>query len=175
VQNRDGHSQEAPVPSIEEVEARMRPGVFSQGGFLGPDEVLRDVIAGDEEVIRALGVTCEWIGERLEELISLTLEPGKNRATSQDFKVLLERFKGFQMCPWSRAPHSHQCTAGGGARFASIDWEIINKRNKIRVRGPGLATHLIRDHHFFEGLDSPYRLDPKELVRLLGSREVKDQ
>jgi len=155
------------APSIEEVEARMRPGVFSQGGFLGPNEVLRDVIIQDEEAVHGLGVTCEWIGERLEELISSAMDSQARRGAGQHFKVRLERFKGFQICPWSSAPHSHQCIVGGGVRFASIDWDILNRRNGIRMRGPGLTTHLIRDHHFFEGLQSPYRLDPKALVSLL--------
>lgn len=32
---------------------------------------------------------------------------------------------------------------------------------------PGLIIHLIREHHFFEGFGSPYRVDPTELARLL--------
>ena len=35
--------------SEREVEANMRPGAFSRGGFLGSDENLRDVIAADSK------------------------------------------------------------------------------------------------------------------------------
>jgi hypothetical protein len=76
-------------------------------------------------------------------------------------------YKGFQMCPWSSAPHERQCTAGLGVSFASLDWHILNRNSALRMRGPGLAVHLIRDHCFFEGPGVPDRLDPLALVRLL--------
>jgi hypothetical protein len=31
-----------------------------------------------------------------------------------------------------------------------------------------MMPHLIRDHRFFEGPRSPYRLDPEQLARVLG-------
>ena len=74
------------------------------------------------------------------------------------------------MCPWSAAPHQHQCTAGLGVQFASLDWDISNLQAHRRMHGPGLAVHLIRDHHFFEGFDGPNRLDPGALVQLLDAQ-----
>jgi hypothetical protein len=35
------------------------------------------------------------------------------------------------------------------------------------MRGPELITHLIREHGFFEGFESPYRVDPRALAELL--------
>jgi hypothetical protein len=155
-------------PNLEEVEARMRPGEFSQRGFLGPHERLGDILAQDAETIRQLGVTCEMIAERLQRLIERALtSQGKRARVDGRFDVRLEQFKGFQMCPWSSAPHQHQCTTGLGVQFASIDWEISNRRADRRMHGPGLAVHLIRDHHFFEGIEAPYRLDPRALVCVL--------
>jgi hypothetical protein len=39
----------------------------------------------------------------------------------------------------------------------------------LELTGPTLITHLIREHGFFEGLESPYRVDPERLPRLLTS------
>jgi hypothetical protein len=33
--------------------------------------------------------------------------------------------------------------------------------------GPDLIVHLITEHGFFEGQESPYRVDPERLARLL--------
>jgi hypothetical protein len=153
-------------PSLDEVERRMRPGAFSQGGFLGPHERLRDVLAEDAQTVTTLGVTCERIAERLRQTLERALVSPRRRARVDGLFVQVEKFKGFQICPWARSPHQGQCTAGGGVQFASIEWDIANARGE-KIHGPGLAVHLIRDHHFFEGKDSPYRLDPRRLVSLL--------
>jgi hypothetical protein len=164
----DQPSQASPGPNVEELEARMRPGAFSQLGFLGPHERLGDVLTRDAETVRILGVTCEAIAERLKTLIEHALDSPRKRArVQQHFDVSLEQYKGFQICPWSSAPHQRQCDAGLGVQFASLDWDISNRQAGLHMRGPGLAVHLIRDHHFFEGLGTPYRLDPAALVRLL--------
>lgn len=65
---------------------------------------------------------------------------------------------GYQMCPW-----------GCGAR-SDFDFKVENERAGEVVKGPGLIVHLIREHHFFEGLRSPYRVDPFKLVKVLELR-----
>ena len=37
----------------------MRPGAFSQGGFLGEDERLEDVLAADARALEELGLSAE--------------------------------------------------------------------------------------------------------------------
>jgi hypothetical protein len=46
------------------------------------------------------------------------------------------------------------------------------------MEGPGLIIHLIREHGFFEGLNSPYRVDPIDVnghlkVRGFGQLKVR--
>lgn len=155
-------------PSMDEVEARMRPGAFSQRGFLGPNERLRDVLQQDAETLAALGVRYEQIADGLQGLIERALASSARRVrVGSLFSVRVEQYKGFQMCPWASAPHQRQCSVGRGVQFASLDWEISNHQRNLRVRGPGLIVHLIRDHHFFEGVKAPYRLEPSLLTRLL--------
>ena len=69
-------------------------------------------------------------------------------------------FAGSQKCPWSRST-GQLCDRG------CTDWAIRDRHRDLRMRGPSLIVHLIREHGFFEGLASPYRVDPRELAELL--------
>lgn len=52
-------------------------------------------------------------------------------------------------------------------QYKSMDKYILNTRLGRVIAYPGLAVHLIRDHHFFEGKRCPYRVDPIEAVYVL--------
>ena len=146
----------------------MRPGAWSAGGFLGPDERLADVLQADSEVVERLGLSVEQIASALERLVAAGASaPRRRRRVPPHFDVHVSVLKGFQICPWTQDPHGGQCTAGGGVRFASLDWRIDNRSARKGMHGPGLGVHLIRDHAFFEGRESPYRMDPHELAQLL--------
>lgn len=145
----------------------MRPGALSQAGFLGENERLKEVLARDGQAIANLGVTYEELAGQLDILIRTAEATPRHAARIGHFKVKVTLYPGFQMCPWSPDIHHGQCTAGGGVQYGSLDWNIRNQRTGQEIRGPGLIVHLIRDHHFFEGFESPYRVSPTELTRLL--------
>ena len=73
------------------------------------------------------------------------------------FQVFIAQYRGLQECPWG-------C---GYDSWASFDFLILNRPSGMYVTGPGLIVHLIRDHHFFEGFESPYRVDPAKVVQVL--------
>jgi hypothetical protein len=52
--------------------------------------------------------------------------------------------------------------------LSSLDWWVENLRTGQVLQGPGLIVHLMHDHHFCEGQESPYRVEPVALVELLG-------
>ncbi len=58
------------APSISELERRMRPGAWSQMGFLGCLESLEVVIAQDNQTLKALHISCEQIADALEKYCS---------------------------------------------------------------------------------------------------------
>jgi len=171
----------------------MRPGGWSVKGFLGPDESLTEVLDRDASTLLVLRVSYEDLAGGLERLLTayqevkqLALEeaieadrtkPGviddaqfsrsleRVTATDPRFAVAEWNYLGSQTCPWS---HDDVRTEWS----SSSDWQIRNLRTGEQIprpgmRGPGLIIHLIRDHHFFEGSESPYRVDPTELARLL--------
>ena len=81
------------------------------------------------------------------------------------FDISSTRWFGVQRCPWSAfVPEVCERTLPDAA---STDWEIENCRTGKRVAGPGLIVHLIAAHGFFEGRESPYRVDPHELAEVL--------
>lgn len=146
----------------------MRPGAFSRVGFLGPRESLKEVLDADRLEVERLGLTFERLAEPLETLIDAAENsPTRNAKIEGRFRVEVEIFTGFQICPWASDPHHAQCDAGLGVRHASINWRIVNLRTRREIRGPGLAVHLMRDHHFCQGKGSPLRVDPGELADVL--------
>jgi hypothetical protein len=80
------------------------------------------------------------------------------------FEVLMISTFGYQECPWSPTE-----LLGGGKPCAagSSDWGIRDRQRGLEMKGPELITHLIREHGFFEGFESPYRVDPRALAKLL--------
>lgn len=72
-------------------------------------------------------------------------------------QVFIEQYRGLQECPWG-CEYEH---------WGSFDFLILNRQSGRCVTGPGLIVHLVRKHHFFEGLESPYRIDPAEVVEVL--------
>jgi hypothetical protein len=147
----------------------MRPGAFSRTGFLGQHERLSDVIAADAETLQKLKLSYEAIASRLDALIAAAKASPANRASLGELECRVQIYQGFQICPWAPVPARAQCSAGQGVRHGSIDWSIVNLRTGEEVKGPGLVVHLIRDHHFFEGVMSPNRVDPSRLARILMS------
>lgn len=155
---------ECRVP-LEEVEARMRPGRFSEKGFLGPNETLRQVLDADAHALDDLGISAQHLAEQLGSLLEKAVTLGKIRVGP--YRIKVQRYKGPQICPFAPEPFENPCPAGGPIRFSSIDWDIRNTQNKVRLSGPGLIVHLMGAHSFFEGPESPYRVDPRNLARLL--------
>lgn len=200
---------------IEELQKRMRPGAWSQQGFLGENESLLSVIAEDRRVLEQVGIPSTQIALQIEQTLQ---EAKKQRLSSQlallnqrkvssrqidgkeqqssdrlrvrqsghlypdlyprkalpqfsfgnlpnpnfgvlvdKFQVFITRWRGTQACPWGC-----KCDAA----WASFDFLILNRNNGEFFTGPALIVHLIQQHEFFEGKESPYRVDPLKVLRV---------
>ena len=143
----------------EILEASMRPGKLSMGGFLGDAERLDEVLRADDETVRRLGLTHEQIADRIEYFIRVIGYPTKEGKVV-DGKYLGGGvvYRGCQTCPWKDLgimPHSN------------LDLFVRNQDTHEELRFPGAIVHLIRNHYFYEGKQSPYRVDPEQAVRVL--------
>jgi hypothetical protein len=111
-------------------------------------------------------------------------------------QIFLQVNLGYQSCPWTmlrrpysaaEAPRPQQICCAGSVRILSPvlgaalpcsegvtfrhgdrDFLIIDRARRTYLRGSGLLPHLIREHRFFEGAHSRYRLDPTRAARVLG-------
>jgi hypothetical protein len=167
----------------------------SSHGFLGADESLDDVLARDAETMARLGVSYDQLADALDELLATAVEMWSEPVPPEEFEEYMARqtdypnlyepetiphfnldhlpdsqlgylighlqvfivsYKGWQDCPW-----------GCDARGAS-DFMVVNRQTGGSVTAPELMPHLIRTHHFFEGLGTPFRTDPERLASVLG-------
>lgn len=179
--------------SIPELETRMRPGAWSHGGFLGPTESLGAVLAQDRQHLEEAQVTHDQVADALERVLQLALDqreglraqeverrdidmpdlsrpcpvplfspdrlpdPQTGYLVKGVLQVFFTFFRGFQGCPWGCADST----------WGYFDFLILNRRSGEYLTGPGLIVHLIRAHRFFEGNESPYRVDPPKAIRVL--------
>jgi hypothetical protein len=219
-------------PSISDLEKKMRPGVCSGGGFLGPTESLAAVLEQDSATLAKSGFSHAQIADALERVLQTAQDqrdaqlaelasilqsgrpqPGRLRTALElaqesilagrdkssglaaaaferrdvqipdlyhpesipsfsldhlpdvdtgylvddRLQVFFAQYRGLQDCPWN-CDYDH---------WAYFDFLILNRRSGEFVTGPGLIVHLIREHHFFEGLASPYRVEPASVIHVL--------
>ncbi len=179
--------------TVVELEKRMRPGALSRMGFLGPDESLQAVVQRDAQALASLAISYEQLAAALQRVLGVAFEqrnsikgselrqretpypdlyhPSRNPHFSLrelpdvelgfmvdgHLQVFITQYRGPQECPWG-CPFDP---------WGSFDFLLLNRNTGEYVTGPGLIVHLIREHRFFEGLESPYRLDPERAARVL--------
>ena len=145
------------MPNVEQLEKLMRPGISSQGGFLGSEEKLVNLLAEDESAVKNLGITHEQIAARIEYFIRAVGYPSREgKVIDSNFRVSGITYRGIQECPWKDS-----------GNYSNLDFVITNLRLNESLPFPGLIVHLIRMHHFYEGRKSPYRVDPELAARIL--------
>jgi hypothetical protein len=122
--------------------------------------------------------------------------PAQRGVAVGDHDVFLEVHLGYQHCPftrlrrpWSDDPPrmevirrrvkdivhltaaTDSCLPCGpelSYRHGNLEFLVVHRDTGQSLRGSGLLVHLIRDHRFFEGDESPFRLDPERAARVLG-------
>jgi hypothetical protein len=182
--------------SINELEKRMRPMAYSDLGFIGINESLEAILQSDESRLQKLGISHEQISGKLKNILADALNQRRKicETNYQEFserekydstlwrrkpapifsldklpdikigylieskyQVFFLQFFGFQECPWN-------CEYDTWSSFIIL---LLNREIAQCIQMPGLIVHLIREHHFFEGVESPYRVDPFKLAQIL--------
>lgn len=129
------------------------PEGSSEAGFLGWGESLEAIQTEDAATLAELDLSAKSLGMKLREVL--------DSEGSGGFSIEKERWFGGQKCPFDschesiRFPHS------------DIDFTLVNILTGEGIVGPGLIWHLIAEHGFFEGKYSEYRVDPRQLARVL--------
>ena len=154
------------------VEKRMQPGAWFAPGFLLENTSLAGVLENDRRTLAALSVTAGEIGQKLAELLE---QAGKSDwfwpLRTAGFKVEIRRRRGFITCPW--APDEFEPCTVGHMTPPTANQFLIQRGFRRRLEGFELSVHLIRDHAFFGGPGSRFRIEPEQAVAVLGLGDPK--
>lgn len=138
------------------VQESLRAGILARDGFLGDDaRHFPQIIQEDMEALAALGTTAAEVADAMERLTKEGLAAVGVPVQAGAFRVLVEEYMGKIPCPFRdhrAAKRNTDVTDAAGRSFAWSD----------------LCIHLIRVHGFFQGIGSPFRLEPVALAEFLG-------
>lgn len=145
-------------PAEQTIRDRLEPGALSIEGFLGHDErPLADIVAADTSEVEAAGLTVEELGSFLESLHAAADSGWEGRVPLFEGRITVrsDETMGQIPCPFACGDHCHK---------AEIAVKDAQGNNLLRFTP--LDAHLIRNHGFFQGKGSAYRIAPAELIVL---------
>lgn len=143
-------------PANDAARNLMAPGVLARDGFLGTDSrPIAEIVAADQAVLEEAGTTAEQIADLLDEF---------HRVADEGLEAPRPVYGGratVQLCEvMGRIP----CPFGCGHRAHKACIRVMSEQGEI-ILTP-MHAHLIRDHGFFQGEGSPFRVAPRVLVDL---------
>lgn len=145
-------------PQLQKAQESMQPGVITLYGFLGSDtRNLVDIITEDDGAVKRLGLSHAHIAQAMEEYRDKGKDGlGEFTKVNPYFEVRVESVRGKLPSPF-----------GGPGLFTKTNTVVRNKKLEKEVVYSDLHIHLIKDHGFYQGKNSRFRIDPKELARVL--------
>lgn len=145
------------TPAMRSAQESMQPGVITEEGFLGNEELpIVDMIVRDEGEMINRGLTFEKAAERLSYLMKEG-QKGLGEPVTIDNKWLIRVVdpRGQLPCPFKDGLF-HKMTA-----------EITRKSTCEKLIVTDMSIHLLLEHHFIEGKGSQFRLEPQLMKRVL--------
>jgi hypothetical protein len=147
--------------TIAALEKKMRPGMSSQAGFLGPDERLLDVMAADNRyVVEDRGLTHQELARHLHAMGAIALRDRKSgtdtefRYHGRRYRVQVTLWRGFQPSPFGDGTKAH------------VDAVVENLDNGTSIEYSLLVPHMIERYGFYEGHGTPYRVEPRQVLEV---------
>ncbi|WP_051822693.1 hypothetical protein [Desulfonatronum thiodismutans] len=146
-------------PLEAQLYSHLGPSRFSALGFLGQDaRDFEDILADDARTLDRLGVSRERLVQGLREVYERALQAGGDpvRAGTGSFAECLE-CRGRVPSPFP-----------GEGTFAKHQVRVFRDDGTETLVITSLALHLIERHGFFQGIGSPFRIDPAQAASVLG-------
>jgi len=141
--------------AIADLEKKMRPKALSKVGFLGVEENLVDVLAADNAlVVDQMGLTHQQLAWHLRVLAAA----GDNEALGYEgrkFKITVASAKNFIDSPFADGTKTN------------TDVKLHNLDNGKKLQYSLLVPLMIERYGFYEGQDTPFRVEPKHIVEVL--------
>jgi hypothetical protein len=136
-------------PFLAGIERSLHRGVYLKGD----DRPLARILQDDAEEVARLGMDLEETGDRMKRLFEEG-RAGLGDPVTVDgtFEVAVIEDRGILACPF----RDH---------FASpkIIIDATNLKTGRRLRFSVLGMHMVREHGFFQGKGSPFRIEPEDL------------
>jgi hypothetical protein len=145
------------TPSERDAARLFEPSKFSGDGFLGTDtRPVEQIIAADRAAVDALGTTCEAIAEQLAAVYDLAERALGDPVDLRNGMVATH----FESRGKSPSPFR------GDGLFPKGEVVISGGPSNKRLRLTRLGISMIRNHGFFQGRGSPYRIEPEDAAGL---------
>lgn len=169
--------------SIASLEERMRPGKDSDGGFLGRNESLIDVLASDNDYVLSQGLTHQDLAEPLLHLNKMG-QDGEIEYQGQKFRVKIVRYRetGQGSSPFSSAVEKPKPAYRGkqdsplnDGTFTSTQLTVTNPENGASISYSGLLADMISRYGFYEGHQTRYRLEPARIIEVFSYLKKRGQ
>ena len=149
------------APDEHNLDARLGPSKFAAEGFLGTDtRPVEEIIADDMRALESTGVAKSALVESLRNAYEtardalgaeVSIRPGVYAVFYESMGRIPSPFRGDGVFPKGEAVITHKQT---GAHL------IIT----------ALGINLIREHDFFQGRGSRFRIEPDQATAMLGLR-----
>ena len=145
-------------PQIKKLEEILRSSKLVAGGFMGKDpRSISEIIDSDLAKVSRSGFTVEQIASRMGQITKVaTARLGNWVELDKRRQAKVDEAKGWLVCPW---PHP--------GRFAKRVTTIRLIETGQTIKWSDLNIHLIAEHGFFEGKGSTFRIEPKELIKII--------
>ncbi len=145
------------TPQERKIHKNFKTGAMTKNGFLGDDtRHLHDIILDDKKKLESLGLSCEDAADVLQ----FYMEEGKKGFEGEinvgSITVQTRWDRGMIPCPF-----------GERGLHPKIIATVSDKKNRKELRYSRLSIHLIRQHGFFGGKGSVYRIEPIECYKLM--------
>ena len=140
------------------IQEKMKPGVITRDGFLGPDRRnLIDILIEDDETVKRRGLTHQQVAQRMLEFRDAGMRGlGEFISIEPHFEVRVDSVRGKLPCPF-----------GDPGIFPKTNITVRNLEKNEEITYTDLHIHLIGSHGFYEGKGFVFRLEPKALVDTL--------
>ncbi len=145
-------------PYLAKAQLEMQPGSISNIGFLGDDKRnLQDILNEDAKTVAHLGVTHAQVADVMEKVMHEGKKAFGNPVLYKDFlQVTVESSRGKMPCPFGHPgmyPKEVVC--------------VTNQKTNESMCWTALSIHMIRQHGFYQGKGSSFRIEPEKVVRVL--------
>lgn len=135
----------------------LAAGCLSRDGFLGTDpRPMADIVAADLAELRAAGLTPGRVGDFLDAILAAADLAQEQEIHLCGGKVTVRFTPGMGLIP---------CPFACGFRGDKGAATVILPGGRHFLVSP-LSAHLIREHGFFQGRNTAFRLEPADAVQL---------